>query len=160
APRVAVVENGVDTSFFVPTGESRDPRRILFLGSLDWRPNLDAVRQLLDRIFPCVRALESLARLEIVGRHPPEWLRRRCAAEPGVGLEGVVADGRPHLPRGGMLVVPLRMGGGSRLKILEALACGVPVVSTVVGAEGLHLEPGRHLCVVPTINEMAAAIMR
>jgi glycosyltransferase involved in cell wall biosynthesis len=160
APRVAVVENGVDTSFFVPTGQLRDPRRILFLGSLDWRPNLDAVRQLLDRIFPSVRAMEPLARLEIVGRHPPEWLRRRCAAESEVELHGDVADVRPHLARCGMLVVPLRIGGGSRLKILEALACGVPVVSTVVGAEGLHLEPGCHLCVVPAINEMAAAIMR
>jgi polysaccharide biosynthesis protein PslH len=160
APRVAVVENGVDTSFFVPSGDSRDPRRILFLGSLDWRPNVDAVDQLLHRIFPSVRAMEPLARLEIVGRHPPQRLRRRCAAVPGVELYGDVGDVRPHLARCGMLVVPLRIGGGSRLKILEALACGVPVVSTEVGAEGLHLEAGRHICVVPTITETAAAIMR
>jgi glycosyltransferase involved in cell wall biosynthesis len=160
ARRVAVVENGVDLAFFLPTAGPRQANRILFLGSLDWRPNLDAVAQLLDCVFPAVRAAEPKAQLEVVGRNPPASLRRRVAGMHDVELYGSVADVRPHLLRCGVMAVPLRIAGGSRLKILEALACGLPVVSTLVGAEGLHLEPGRHLTVVPGVTEMASAILR
>lgn len=142
--RPAVVDNGVDTSFFRPhTDVDREPARLLFLGSLDWRPNLDAVRLLLDDVFPRVRAAVPAATLALVGRHPPAWLRQRAADAPGVELFADVPDVRPFLAGCGMLVVPLRIGGGSRLKILEALAAGTPVVSTTVGAEGLALTPGR-----------------
>jgi len=157
--RVEVVDNGVDTNYFRPSGERRDPRQVLFLGSLDWRPNLDAVALLLDRIFPAVRALEPGARLCLVGRKPPTWLRRQTAGMPGVVLHADVDDVRPYLGQSGMLAVPLRIGGGSRLKILEALACGLPVVSTRVGAEGLSLEPDQHLTVVDAVPDMAAALV-
>jgi glycosyltransferase involved in cell wall biosynthesis len=160
ARNVAVVENGVDTAFFQPTDVHRDAKRILFLGSLDWRPNLDAVAQLLDRVFPAVRAAEPSAILEIVGRNPPDSLRRRIEETRGVELHPSVTDVRPHLARCGVMAVSLRIGGGSRLKILEALACGMPVVSTAIGAEGLHLQPSRHLDVVPGIEEMADALVR
>jgi polysaccharide biosynthesis protein PslH len=159
ARNVAVVENGVDTVFFQPIGAVREANRILFLASLDWRPNLDAVAQLLDLIFPAVCAAEPAARLEIVGRNPPSWLRHRAAETPGVELHADVADVRPHLARCGVMAVPLRIGGGSRLKILEALACELPVVSTAIGAEGLHLEPGRHLTVVSGVDEMAEGLV-
>ncbi|MBX9622307.1 MAG: glycosyltransferase family 4 protein [Gemmataceae bacterium] len=142
--RVAVVPNGVDTRFFRPqTDVDRDPARVLFLGSLDWRPNLDAVRLLLDDIFPKVKQHAPAATLALVGRHPPAWLRQRAALTPGVELFADVPDVRPFLATCGMLAVPLRIAGGSRLKILEALAAGAPVVSTTVGAEGLSLVPGR-----------------
>jgi polysaccharide biosynthesis protein PslH len=160
AQRVTVVENGVDTAFFQPCGAVRDANRILFLGSLDWRPNLDAVAQLLDRVLPAVRAAEPGVQLEIVGRNPPAWLRNKIAEVPGVELHANVADVRPHLARCGVMAVPLRIGGGSRLKILEALASGLPVVSTAIGAEGLHLEPGRHLTVVQGVDEMAESLVR
>ena len=117
-------------------------RSVLFLGSLDWRPNLDAVALLLDDIFPQVRAQVPAATLSLVGRHPPDWLQARVAATPGVRVLADVPDVRPFLATCGMLVVPLRIGGGSRLKILEALATETPVVSTRVGAEGLQLTPG------------------
>jgi glycosyltransferase involved in cell wall biosynthesis len=95
----------------------------------------------------------------LVGRHPPEALRRRVASSPGVELHADVPDVRPYLAECGLLVVPLRVGGGSRLKILEALACGTPVVSTRVGAEGLCLEAGRHLSVVEDVDALAAALV-
>jgi glycosyltransferase involved in cell wall biosynthesis len=116
--------------------------RILFLGALDWRPNLDAVGLMLDAIFPKVRALEPKAKLVIVGRHPPPGLSERVAAMPGVELHADVPDVRVYLGSCGVMAVPLRIGGGSRLKILEALASGLPVVASRVGAEGLLLTPG------------------
>jgi glycosyltransferase involved in cell wall biosynthesis len=169
---VEVVDNGVDAAFYAAAGEpgrvsARSPSQVLFLGSLDWRPNLDAVQLLLDDIFPAVRALlgrgqettpQQEARLCIVGRRPPEWLRRRVAATDFAELHADVADVRPFLAESGVMAVPLRIGGGSRLKILEALAAGLPVVSTRVGAEGLRLEDGRELTVVERPEDMAAAL--
>jgi glycosyltransferase involved in cell wall biosynthesis len=159
ARRVSIVDNGVDTVNFRPAVGPREPARILFLGSLDWRPNLDAVAVLLERIFPAVRSTIPDAELWLVGRQPPDALRRRIFAYPNVELHADVPDVRPFLGSCGMLAVPLRIGGGSRLKILEALASGVPVVSTRVGAEGLCLDPERHLTIVEDTDRMAAAIV-
>jgi glycosyltransferase involved in cell wall biosynthesis len=157
--RVDVVDNGVDTDYFRPTLGPRDPGRILFLGSLDWRPNLDAVNQLLEHLVPAVRREHSAATFCLVGRNPPAVLRRRTESLPGVELHANVADVRPFLASSAVMVVPLRIGGGSRLKILEALATGLPVVSTRIGAEGLALEDGRHLTVRETVPELAGALL-
>jgi glycosyltransferase involved in cell wall biosynthesis len=158
-PRVDVVENGVDSEYFRPTGARRTAGRLLFLGSLDWRPNLDGVGRLLEDIFPAVRAAEPDASLDLVGRNPPAWLRRRVAECPGVALHGDVPDVRPYLASCALMVVPLRIGGGSRLKILEALAAGVPVVSTKIGAEGLCLEAGRDLTITRDTEDLASALI-
>jgi glycosyltransferase involved in cell wall biosynthesis len=158
--RVQVIDNGVDPCYFRPAPAPGRMGTVLFLGSLDWRPNLDGVAQLLERVFPAVRSREPEARLCLVGRNPPAWLRRRTAATDGVELHADVADVRPYLAAASVLAVPLRVGGGSRLKILEALASGVPVVSTRVGAEGLCLEPGRHLTVADGIEDLAGALLR
>ncbi len=157
-PRVDVVDNGVDCAFYDQVHARREPCRILFLGALDWRPNLDAVGLLLDRIFPQVRAQAPEALLQIVGRHPAAQLRERIARTPGVELHADVADVRPYLAEAGVMTVPLRIGGGSRLKILEALASGLPVVSSKVGAEGLALTPGEHY-VQAEEDEMACALV-
>jgi len=158
---VQVVENGVDTEFFKPQRDvDRDPARILFLGSLDWRPNQDGVSLLLNEIFPKIRSQVPNATLSLVGRHPPDWMRAQAKATPGVSLFADVPDVRPHLARCGMLAVPLRIGGGSRLKILEALAAGTPVVSTRIGAEGLKLAPGRDFTRTDGITDFADAIVR
>jgi glycosyltransferase involved in cell wall biosynthesis len=141
-PNVDVVDNGIDRAFFESVAEQRDPNSILFLGALDWRPNQDAIDLLLDKIFPRVRILEPNAKLVIVGRNPPVQLAERAMRTPGVTLHANVVDVRHYLGSAGVMAVPLRIGGGSRLKILEALACGLPVVSTRVGAEGLLLAPG------------------
>lgn len=157
---VDVVDNGIDRDFFEDVVPERDPAKVLFLGSLEWRPNLDAIGQLLDRIFPAILEQQPNARLCIVGRNPPAALIRRVAALPWAELHADVADVRPYLARCGVLAVPLRIGGGSRLKILEALACGTPVVSTRVGAEGLCLRPGTHHVEVESVDDMAAALVR
>src|SRR5207249_635789 len=101
----------------------------------------------LDEIFPLVLAAEPRATLSLVGRKPPERLQSEISKRPGVELHADVADVRPFLYRAGMLAVPLRIGGGSRLKILEALATRLPVVTTRVGVEGLRLTHGKHCTV-------------
>jgi len=158
-PAVDVVDNGIDRAYFEQAPRMpRDPRRILFLGALDWRPNLDAVDLLLETIFPRVRSQAAEARLLIVGRNPPPGLAQRIQATPGAELHANVADVRPFIAQCGVMAVPLRIGGGSRLKILEALACGLPVVSTKVGAEGLCLTP-RTDYVEAEETEMADALL-
>ena len=160
-PDSAVVDNGVDVKYFAPGAATRrpDPKQILFLGSLDWRPNLDGIDVLLARVMPQVLAAEPDAHLSIVGRNPPEALVRRIRREPNVELHADVEDVRPYLARSAVMAVPLRIGGGSRLKILESIASGLPVVSTRIGCEGLIFESGRDLSVVESEDQMAAALV-
>jgi polysaccharide biosynthesis protein PslH len=164
ARRTAVVDNGVDVAYYQAAGHSngheRNPNDILFLGNLAWRANLDAVRLLLDEIFPMVLTAAPSARLCIVGRQPPKWLIQRARLSRNVELHPDVPDVRPFLYRCGAMAVPLRIGGGSRLKILEALATGLPVVSTQIGAEGLRLRPGVHFVQADHPHEMAQALIQ
>jgi glycosyltransferase involved in cell wall biosynthesis len=156
----AVVDNGVDVEYFASVDRrGADPRQILFLGSLDWRPNIDSIDLLLNDIMPQVVASEPAARLCIVGRNPSSALVRRVQAHPHAELHANVPDVRPFLARAGMLAVPLRIGGGSRLKILEAVAAGLPVVTTRVGCEGLVFTPDRDLTVVESETAMAGALV-
>lgn len=155
----AVVDNGVDCAHFAELSRSPERASVLFLGSLDWRPNMDAATLLLDRIFPLVRQQEPEARLAIVGRRPPQWLVARVAGMAGVELYADVPDVRPYLARATAMTVPLRIGGGSRLKILEAMAAGTPVVSSRVGAEGLSVTADEHLKVSDSVEEHAAMLV-
>lgn len=138
---VSVVENGVDTATFAPDPAAKvDRNEALFVGSLDWRPNQDAVLWFLDEVLPRLRALRPAATFTVVGRSPPSWLEEKVRGIAGATLAGSVPDVRPYVARAAVSVVPLRIGGGSRLKICEALSMGRPVVSTAVGAEGLAVE--------------------
>ena len=143
---VVVAPNAVDGERFAPDPAAPvDPCELLFTGSLDWRPNQDAVVWFLDEILPRVRARVPEATFRVVGRAPPTWLLEKAASVAGVTVNGSVPDVRPYVARAGVSIVPLRVGGGSRLKIPEALAMERPVVSTTVGAEGLSVEGGLFL---------------
>lgn len=143
--RVTPMPTGVDIDFFTPQpDEKRAQHDLVFLGSMDWLPNEDGVSWFADEIFPLLRKKQPAARLRIVGRNPSPRVKELAQKHAGIEVTGTVADVRPYLAQSAGLVVPLRIGGGTRLKIYEAMAMGIPVVSTTVGAEGLPLEPGQH----------------
>jgi glycosyltransferase involved in cell wall biosynthesis len=142
--RMASVATGVDTSYFVQNGFKPRASQMVFCGSMDWHPNEDAVFYFADSILPRIRAEVPDATLTVVGRNPSGRLRDLAASHAGITVTGTVEDVRPSVGEASVYVVPLRAGGGTRLKILEALAMSKAVVSTTVGAEGLALESGRH----------------
>lgn len=154
----SVAPNGVDLSIPVPRHESETDEEILFLASLDWHANVDALDHFTANIFPHVLAESPNSRLRIVGRRPSPSLVRRYSNLPGVDFVGEVADVRPFVARAAMVIVPLRVGGGSRIKILEALASEKAVVSTSVGAEGLDIVPGEHLIIADKPEDFARRI--
>ena len=156
-PEVTVVPNGVDLDACRPLPLPGEGRELVFVGSMDWRPNQDAVLWFISAIHPRLRALTDY-RLTIVGRNPPATLTEAARRWPEIRVEGEVADVRPHLARAAVAVVPLRVGGGSRLKILEAMACGRPVVSTTVGAEGLEVEDGREIVLADEPADFAGRV--
>jgi glycosyltransferase involved in cell wall biosynthesis len=149
-----IVANGVDLDDFRPA-PGLVPSRLLFLGALDWFPNQDAVIYFVDTMLPLIRARRAGVEFKIVGRRPPATLRRRLETEPGVELVGEVADVRPWLASAAVVVVPLRVGGGSRIKIIEALAMEKAVIATTIGAEGLELRSGSHLLIADTPQQFA-----
>jgi len=140
---VRAIPTGVDTTYFMPNGSREAPARLVFTGSMDWYPNEDAILHFVDAILPRIRREVPNASLTVVGRNPTPRLLTAAAAA-GVRVTGTVDDVRPHVAEAAVYVVPLRVGGGTRLKIFEALAMGKAVVSTTVGAEGLPLIPGEH----------------
>ena len=143
AARIHAVPTGVDTSYFTPTAAPEIPHRLVFTGSMDWYPNEDAVLQFIDAVLPGIRRAVPDVSLTVVGRSPSARLRAAAKAA-DVRVTGTVADVRPHVAEAAVCVVPLRVGGGTRLKIFEALSMGKAIVSTTVGAEGLPLVPGEH----------------
>ncbi len=160
APGAAVrtVPTGVDTSYFTPVQSGGSRPSLVFTGSMDWYPNEDAVRYFLESILPGVRGEVPDASFSVVGRRPGAGLIAAAAAS-GARVTGTVADVRPYLAEGMVYVVPLRIGGGTRLKIFEALAAGKAVVSTTVGAEGLPLVPGLHFLQADDPGEFASAVV-
>jgi len=141
--RVRAVPTGVDVDYFAPDGVAEIPGRLVFTGSMDWYPNEDGIVHFIEDVLPRVRRAVPAATLTVVGRNPSARLRAAAAAA-GVQVTGLVDDVRPHMADAAVYVVPLRIGGGTRLKIFEALSMAKAVVSTTVGAEGLPLAPGRH----------------
>jgi glycosyltransferase involved in cell wall biosynthesis len=161
--KVVTVPNGVDPERFTFLPRTMTGKNILFLGGMDYIPNLDAARWLLDEVFPLILQQEPEAKLQMVGREL--WRLKEGASgssTPGSRqtnpeLHENVPDVLPWFYAADLLVVPLRMGAGTRLKILEAMAAGLPVVSTAKGCEGISASPGVHLLIADTGQDFAAA---
>lgn len=157
--QVGVVPNGVDTSFNQPLPVEPKPDTLVFNGALTYSLNYDAMDYFLRRIFPLIRAQAPEAHLTITGATTGVPIAA-LPADGHVTFSGYLKDIRPEVSSSWVCVVPLRMGGGTRLKILEAMALGTPVVSTSKGAEGLDIETGKHLLIGNTPSEFAAQTVR
>jgi glycosyltransferase involved in cell wall biosynthesis/peptidoglycan/xylan/chitin deacetylase (PgdA/CDA1 family) len=158
--RAAVIPNAVDLDHFGATvpGAEDDGRTLLFFGAMDYFPNQDGMRWFLADVWPRVLRKRPDALLKILGRHPSAELR--ALQGPSVEVTGLVDDIRPHLASAAAVIVPLRVGGGTRLKVLEAMAMGKTLVSTTVGAEGIEARPDRELLIGDEPDAFAAACVR
>jgi glycosyltransferase involved in cell wall biosynthesis len=154
---IVIAPNIVDTA--TPDGTStEDPWMILFQGGMDWFPNRDAAAFFITDIYPRVLQLAPQARLTIAGRNPSADFVRRFVAVPGVTITGTVPDMRAIVSRAAIAIAPLRIGSGTRLKILEAAALGKAVVSTTIGAEGLSFRDGKEIVLADDPKAFAHAV--
>jgi len=152
-PGFAVVPNVIDVDAYAPVAES-DGRTVLYVGAMDWLPNRDAVRYFVARILPELRRLSPGVRLVVAGRALPPDFQRELRA-PDVVFTGEVADMRAQIATAAVSIVPLRIGSGTRLKIMEAAAMERPVVSTSIGAEGLNFVNGSEIEITDSPGEFA-----
>jgi len=152
--RVSEIPTGVDLEYFAPA-PSAPSADLVFVGSMDWMPNIDGAEWFVSEILPRIRRRRPETTVAIVGRRPVKSIRDLAARTPGLAITGTVPDVRPYLWGAKASVVPLRIGGGTRLKIYESMAAMLPVVSTTVGAEGLPLTPGEHLEIADQPEEFA-----
>jgi len=160
ARRVFAIPTAVDADYFRPDGGPRLESGLVFTGSMDWLPNEDAILFFAEEILGRIRARVPNVTLTVVGRNPSSRLRRRLAGHPEVRVTGRVEDVRPYVAGHAVYVVPLRIGGGTRIKIYEAMAMGRAVVSTPVGAEGLPVRHGEQLLLAEAPEEFAAAVVK
>jgi sugar transferase (PEP-CTERM/EpsH1 system associated) len=156
---VSTIPTGVDTHFFRPLGNHSQPGRLVFVGSMDWDPNEDGILWFLERIYPLIRQAVPNASFAIVGRDPSSRLQAVAAKAPAVEITGWVPDVRPYLSQAEVVVVPLRVGGGTRIKIPEAMAMAKAVVSTPIGAEGLPFQDHKQIRIAERPQDFAEAVV-
>jgi glycosyltransferase involved in cell wall biosynthesis len=163
ARRIEVVQTGVDTEYFAPAshgggGSPADGRNLVFTGSMDWLPNEDAMLYFCRDVLPLVRVEEPGVTLTIVGRTPTPAVKK-LAEDPAVTVTGRVDDVRPYMREAAVYIVPLRIGGGTRLKIFEAMSMARAVVSTTIGAEGLPVTSGVNAILADEPRHFARAVV-
>jgi sugar transferase (PEP-CTERM/EpsH1 system associated) len=153
------VPTGVDTDYFKPVDCPPSPTELVFTGSMDWMANEDAVIYFAESILPSITRAVPDVSLTVVGRNPTKRLLSLAEQNRRIRVTGRVEDIRPYVARAAAFVVPIRVGGGTRLKIFEAMAMAKPVVSTTVGAEGLPVREGRELLIADDPERFAQAVV-
>jgi glycosyltransferase involved in cell wall biosynthesis len=156
---VKVIPNGVDTDYFAVQNTSIKKYNLVFIGGMTWYPNRDGLQCFMKEIWPLIKREISEASLTLIGRKP---LKEIIESSWGKDLEvpGFVEDVRPYLHCANVMVVPIRVGGGTRLKILDAFACGKAVVSTSIGCEGLEVTPDKNILVGDSPAEFAGQVIK
>ena len=137
---VSSIPTGVDVETFTPREETTR-NGLVFVGSMDWLPNIDGMRFFCDEVLPLIRRERPDCSVAIVGRLPTREIKAMAERDPLIQVTGTVDDVKPYLWKAAVSIVPLRIGGGTRMKIYEAMAARVPVVLTTIGAEGLDIHP-------------------
>jgi len=155
---VEVIPNGVDTSFFKPKPDEEKNDSIVHIGALQ-SANLDGINYFLSEIWPLIKMKNNHAHLKIVGGSVPEYIKSLGQKEKDITVTGFVDDIRPYIWEASVLIVPLRFGGGTRLKILDALAMGKAVVSTTIGAEGIDVIPGKNIFIFDNPKDFAECVV-
>jgi len=156
--KLTAILTGVDVDYFHPLPIEETQNSLVFTGSMDWLPNEDAILYFADAILPLIKQHSPDLSLEVVGRSPSRKLRALAESEKSIRLTGWVDDIRPFIARGSICIVPLRIGGGTRLKIFEAMAMGKAVVSTSVGAEGLPVRSGENIALADSPKDFADSV--
>ena len=159
--KVYDIPTGVDVEFFRPSHNvAVRPSSLVFTGSMDWLPNEDAINYFTQQILPLIKDSIPDVSLTVVGRNPSRGLLELSKREPSIIVTGRVDDVRPHMESAAAYIVPLRIGGGTRLKIYEALAMEKPTISTTIGAEGLNISDGEDILLADTPEDFAATVVR
>jgi len=157
--KITTIPTGVDIDYFIPT-DGEEPESLVFTGSMDWMPNEDGILYFVDAILPLIRKQRPKVKLWIVGRRPGKKILALAESDPGIVVTGRVDDIRPSIAKGSVYIVPLRVGGGTRLKIFEAMAMGKAVVSTTIGAEGLPVTNGSDIILADEPAHFADEVCR
>jgi glycosyltransferase involved in cell wall biosynthesis len=157
---ITVIPIAIDTEEAGLVVREPGANHILHLGTMYWPPNIDGVTWFLREVFPHIRRHRPAAVFDVVGSRPPSDLQELGRADSGINVTGYVDDVTPYLQRAGAFVVPLRAGGGMRVKILNALAEGIPIVSTKLGCEGIDVADGRDILIADSPGDFAAAVLR
>lgn len=157
---VRTIPTGVDTDFYSVNGKAQDNKQIVFVGAMDWLPNNDAMYYFLAKIFPIIQKQEPEVNFVIVGRNPSPQLERFAKSYSNVTLTGWVEDIRPYILASAVFLVPIRIGGGTRMKIYEGMAMGKAIVSTTIGAEGLPLHNAEHIFLVDDERDFANQVVK
>lgn len=152
-----IIPNGVDSTYFHANGQDPEPKSLVFTGSMRYIPNSDGALHFIDNIWPLIERAVPDVKLYIVGDGPPPALQRKQSGR--IIVTGFVDDVRPYVWRSSVSIVPLRMGGGSRLKIVESLSMKTPVVSTTIGAEGLDVRHGESALIADDPESFAGAVL-
>lgn len=160
AEKVVALPVGVDTERLKPLRLPGNGEKVLTLGTMSWPPNADAVAYFAKSMYPRIKSEVPGVRFTIVGADPPPEIVALAARDPSVEVTGYVDDIRTAVEGTGAFVVPLRIGSGMRVKILDAMALGLPVVTTSIGCEGIALRPGEHALVADTPDRFADAVIR
>jgi glycosyltransferase involved in cell wall biosynthesis len=156
--RIFVIENGVDAEHYAGAA-STTKNRIVFVASMDYHANIEGATSFVRNVWPMIQQEHTDLRFTIVGRNPPPAVTELSSIA-GVEVTGSVADVRPYYREALAAVVPLKVGGGSRLKILEAMAAGVPLISTTLGAEGLQVTDGENILIADSPFELTNGIFK
>jgi glycosyltransferase involved in cell wall biosynthesis len=155
-----VVENGTDTDYFHPSDIAVEPNTLIFAGGLSWYPNVSGIRYFVGEIWPLLKQMSPGIRLYLAGRSPTPAVAKLARLDPAIELVADPPDIRPWIWKAAVFICPIIDGGGTRLKILDAMAMGKAIVSTTIGAEGLGAQQGREILIADRPEDFAAEVLR